>query len=45
VTIFDYVESLQWAQAHLLAGGMLLFSFLVILAVYLLEKRIGRVGL
>jgi molybdate transport system permease protein len=45
VAIYDYVESLQWAQAHLLAGGMLAFSFIVILTMYLLEKRGGRVGL
>jgi molybdate transport system permease protein len=45
VAIFDYVETLQWAQAHLLAGGMLVFSFVVILAMLLVEKRIGRVGL
>jgi molybdate transport system permease protein len=45
VAVYDYVETLQWAQAHLLAGGMLAFSFTVILAMFLLEKRIGRVGL
>jgi molybdate transport system permease protein len=45
VAIYDYVETLQWAQAHLLAGGMLAFSFTVILAMFLLEKRVGRVGL
>jgi molybdate transport system permease protein len=45
VAIYEYVETLQWAQAHLLAGGMLVFSFAVILAMYLLEKRVGRVGL
>jgi molybdate transport system permease protein len=45
VAIYDYVETLQWGQAHLVAGGMLAFSFAVILAMFLLEKRIGRVGL
>ena len=25
IAIYDYVESLQWAQAHILAGGMLVF--------------------
>jgi molybdate transport system permease protein len=45
VAIYDYVETLQWAQAHILAGGMLLFAFVVILAMMLLEKRIGRPGL
>jgi molybdate transport system permease protein len=44
VAIYDYVESLQWAQAHILAAGMLVFSFAVILAMMLLEKRIARPG-
>jgi len=44
VAIYDYVESMQWTQAHLLAGGMLVFSFIVILTMFLLEKRIARVG-
>jgi molybdate transport system permease protein len=44
VAIYDYVESLQWAQAHILAAGMLIFSFVVILSMMLLEKRIARPG-
>ncbi len=44
VAIYDYVETLQWTQAHILAGGMLVFSFAVILSVMLLEKRLGRVS-
>jgi molybdate transport system permease protein len=42
VAIYDYVENLQWAQAHILAGGLLLFSFVVILSLMVLEKRVGR---
>lgn len=42
VAIYDYVETLQWAQAHVLAAGMLVFAFVVILATMLLEKRMGR---
>jgi molybdate transport system permease protein len=42
VTIYDHVESLEWAQAHWLSGGMLLFSFLVVYAMYLTEKRLSR---
>jgi molybdate transport system permease protein len=42
VAIFDYVETLQWTQAHVLAGGMLVFAFVVILTMMLLEKRLGR---
>jgi len=44
IAIYDYVESLQWKQAHVLAAGMLLFSFMVILTMMILEKRAGRVG-
>jgi molybdate transport system permease protein len=44
VSIYDYVESLQWAQAHILAAGMLVFSFLVIFCMMTLEKRIARPG-
>jgi molybdate transport system permease protein len=34
VQIYDHVESMEYAQAHWLAGGMLLFSFLVLLVLY-----------
>ena len=34
VQIYDNVEALEYAQAHWLAGGMVLFSFLVLLALY-----------
>jgi len=39
VAIFDYVESLRWAEAHALAAGMLAFAFAVILLTMLLERR------
>ena len=42
IAIYDYVESLQWTQAHVLAGGMLVFSFVVILTMMTLEKRMRR---
>jgi molybdate transport system permease protein len=44
IAIYDYVESLQWMHAHFLAAGMLLFSFMVILTMMMLEKRVGREG-
>ena len=44
IAIFDYVETLQWTPAHILSAGMLIFSFCVILAMMLLEKRLRRVG-
>ncbi len=34
VQIYDHVEALEYAEAHILAGGMLLFSFVVLLALY-----------
>ncbi|RIY01265.1 molybdate ABC transporter permease subunit [Aureimonas flava] len=38
VAIYDYVETLQWQKAHVLALGMLVFAFLVIFSVSLLER-------
>ncbi|MBS1188162.1 MAG: molybdenum transporter permease subunit [Burkholderiaceae bacterium] len=37
VQIYDHVEALEYAQAHWLAGGMVLFSFCVLLALYVLN--------
>lgn len=34
VALYDHVEALEYGPAHCLAGGMLLFSFLVLLLVY-----------
>ncbi|ABK43695.1 molybdate ABC transporter, inner membrane subunit [Magnetococcus marinus MC-1] len=42
VAIYDYVETLEWDKAHLLAGGMLLFAFVVIWSMTSFEKRLGR---
>ncbi len=44
IAIYDYVETLRWDQAHVLAGGMLAFAFVVVLAMLLLEKRLARGG-
>ncbi len=44
VAIYDYVETLEWNQAHWLAAGMLLFSFLVVMTMYYLERKLRRVG-
>jgi molybdate transport system permease protein len=38
VRIYSLVESLQFTQAHLLAGGLLAFSFVVLLAMLLIER-------
>jgi len=37
VQIYDHVEALEYAAAHGLAGGMVAFSFLVLLALYALN--------
>ena len=37
VQIYDHVEALEYGQAHWLAGGMLAFSFLVLLVLYTLN--------
>ena len=37
VQIYDHVEALEYTQAHWLAGGMVAFSFLVLLALYVLN--------
>ncbi|MDX2157239.1 MAG: molybdate ABC transporter permease subunit, partial [Hyphomicrobiaceae bacterium] len=42
IAIYDFVETQRWTEAHILAGGMVAFSFLVVLTMFLLEKRIGR---
>lgn len=39
VQIYDHVEAMQYANAHTLAGGMLVFSFLVLLLLNLLQRR------
>ncbi|WP_434702888.1 molybdate ABC transporter permease subunit [Pseudomonas sp. Z1-12] len=42
VQIYDHVEALEYAQAHWLAAAMLVFSFLVLLALY--SSRRARAG-
>jgi molybdate transport system permease protein len=41
VAIYDLVETQRWTEAHSLAGGMVLFSFVVIMAMLQIEKRMG----
>jgi molybdate transport system permease protein len=41
VQIYDHVEALEYAQAHWLAAGMLAFSFVVLLLLYLFNPN-GR---
>jgi molybdate transport system permease protein len=41
--IFGHVEAMEYAQAHWLAAGMVVFSFAVLLVLALLKKRHDRV--
>ena len=42
VAIYDYVETLQWQEAHILSAGLLLFSFVVIFSMSVLARRTGQ---
>jgi len=42
VQIYDHVEALEYTQAHWLAGGLLVFSFTVLLALYTLRPTSRR---
>jgi molybdate transport system permease protein len=42
--IFDYVETMQWQAANVLSAGMVVFAFVVILSMILIEKRVSRPG-
>lgn len=41
IAVYEFVETLQWTYAHALAGGLLAFSFAVIFATMVLQKRLG----
>lgn len=40
--IYNHVEALEYTQAHWLAGGMLLFSFLILFALYSFSPKRER---
>ena len=39
VQIYDHVEALEYAQAHWLAGGLMVFSLAALLALYALQPK------
>jgi molybdate transport system permease protein len=39
IAIYEQVETLDYAQAHLLSAGLLVFSFLVLMIVYVVNHR------
>ncbi|MEP2651227.1 MAG: ABC transporter permease subunit, partial [Paraglaciecola sp.] len=45
IQIYDHVEALQYANAHLLAAIMLCFSFIVLLGLYGFQRKRSGVGL
>jgi molybdate transport system permease protein len=42
VAIYNHVEAMEYAPAHWLAGGMVLFSFAVLLALYLVGGKLWK---
>jgi molybdate transport system permease protein len=42
IKIYEFVEASQYAEAHQLAGGMLIFAFLVVLATLLIGRGLER---
>ena len=39
IAIYEHVETLRYGEAHVLAAGLLAFSFVVLLATYALNRR------
>ena len=39
IAIYDHVEAMEYGQAHLLAGGLLVLSFVMLLVVYIFNRR------
>lgn len=41
IAIYDHVEALEYGQAHWLSGGLLMLSFVMLMAVYALNGRVS----
>lgn len=41
IEIYRLVEALEWTKAHQLAGALLVFAFLVMLSLLLMERRVS----
>jgi len=39
IAIYDHVEAMEYGQAHVLAGGLLVLSFVMLLVVYTFNRR------
>lgn len=45
IAVYEHVESVSYGEAHILSAGLLIFSFVVLFAVYALNRRHAvRVG-
>jgi molybdate transport system permease protein len=44
IAIYDHVESLSYFEAHVLSAVLLVFSFVVLLSVFVANRRLGRVS-
>ena len=42
IQIYDHVEALEYAQAHWLSAGMLAFSFVTLMILYFLNRRLTK---
>ena len=43
IAVFEHVETLEYTQAHILSAGLLVFSFLLLLSIFALNRR-PRIG-
>jgi molybdate transport system permease protein len=43
IAIYDHVDALEYAHAHLLSGGLLLLSFLMLVAIYTFNRRFSLI--
>jgi molybdate transport system permease protein len=41
IALYDYVERLQWGEAHVLALGMMVFAFVVIAVTLTIDRRVN----
>jgi molybdate transport system permease protein len=39
IAVYEHVETLDYASAHALSAGLIVFSFVVLLLVYTLNRR------
>ena len=44
IRIYQLVEALQFGQAYELAGGLAVFAFAALLALFLIDRRVSRLG-